>query len=65
MDDWTRCGLRLGTSYSGFGAERISEIVPIEHSVLRQREAEIDQFLARQVREIHGHRVKYSVFSLI
>ncbi len=58
-------GLRLGSSFSGFGASKVTEITSLEAETALEREREIDQFLMRQVREVVGKRVKYIAFSLI
>jgi hypothetical protein len=57
-------GLRLGSSFSGLGETKITEISVLEPAVAVEREKEIDKFLTRQLRDVSGKRIKYSVFSL-
>ncbi len=58
-------GLRLGSSFSGLGRNKLSEVSVLERSVAVDREREIDQYLTRQLREVLGKRIKYGVFSLV
>jgi hypothetical protein len=67
-DRWVvgdRIGLRLGTSFSGMGGSKVSEISILEPLIAADREREVDQYLTRQLRDIQGRRVRYNVFSLM
>ncbi|MCW5982999.1 MAG: hypothetical protein KIT09_33220, partial [Bryobacteraceae bacterium] len=58
-------GLRLGSSFSGLGGAKTSEISILERSRPIEREREIDQYLTRQLRDVTGRRIRYNVFSLL
>jgi hypothetical protein len=55
----------MGSSFSGLGRNKVSEISVLEPSMAVDREREIDQYLTRQLRDVLGKRIKYGVFSLL
>jgi hypothetical protein len=57
-------GLRLGTSFSGLGQRRESEIAELGEEAAREREAIIDRYLALPSRNPAGDRVRCSAFNL-
>lgn len=57
-------GLRLGSSFSGMGAGKTTEISVLQPPIAADREREIDQYLTRQLRDVLGKRIRYQVFSL-
>lgn len=57
-------GIRIGTSVSGLGARRVSEISEMSAAEAHGVEAEIDKYLGRQCRTIAGERATYTVFTL-
>ena len=56
-------GLRLGTSFSSLGADRLSEVSEIDPSRADVIEQQVDRYIARQ-RIIDGARMTYSSFTL-
>jgi hypothetical protein len=58
-------GLRLGTSLSGLGRKRESEITELTEAAAREREAVIDRYLSLTPRNEAGDRIRYyGAFSL-
>jgi hypothetical protein len=57
-------GLRIGTSVSGIGARRTTEISAMTPEAAQQAEAEIDLYLSRQRRVHDGERILYTVFTV-
>ena len=56
-------GLRLGTSFNSLGS-RDSEISFLSSSEVSRIQNTVDRYLAKQVREIDGERVRYESFEL-
>ena len=57
-------GLRVGTSLSGLGARRTSEISEIEEGAAKLFREELEPFVSRQVRSHAGERLKFLMFTL-
>jgi hypothetical protein len=57
-------GLRLGTSFSGLGKVRVSEISYLSDTVALAHQNLLDQYLGSRVRENDGVRIRYFAFSL-
>lgn len=56
-------GLRLGTSFSSLGEERLSEVSEVDTSRVHAIQEQIDRYISRQ-RVIDGARIQYSGFTL-
>jgi NACHT domain len=57
-------GLRLGSSFSGLGVSRVSEISVLSESSAQSRVGVLDEYLACRVRDSDGIRIRYFSFSL-
>jgi len=57
-------GLRLGTSFSGLGKVRVTEISYLTDTVALAHQQLLDQYLGGRVRENDGVRIRYFAFSL-
>lgn len=57
-------GFRMGTSYKSLGVGKDSELSRLTPGEAQTREAEIDRFLVRRLREHDGERLVYSLLSL-
>ena len=57
-------GLRLGTSLSGLGQKKESEITELSEAASWEREAIIDRYLSLAPRNEAGDRIRYGAFSL-
>jgi hypothetical protein len=57
-------GLRLGTSFSGLGKLRVTEISYLSEPVAQAHQKLLDQYLSSRVRENNGVRIRYFAFSL-
>ena len=57
-------GLRLGSSFSGLGMSKTTEISVIDAATAAIREEEINRYLTRQLRYLQDRKVNYSSFSL-
>jgi hypothetical protein len=52
-------GLKLGSSFSGLGRNRVSEITALPDAVAAANDALLDQYLNCRVRDNKGERVRY------
>jgi hypothetical protein len=57
-------GLRIGTSFNSLGITKTSEIEILSKQEAAEREAEIDLYLYRQVREYNREKLQFNLFSL-
>lgn len=57
-------GLRIGTSVSGLGGRRISEIGDLSLSETEEREEIIKRFVIRKERIYQGEKIRYLTFTL-
>lgn len=57
-------GLKLGTSFNSIGTSKISEISIMSKEEAVSKEAEIDAYLYRTIREYNGERLQYQLFTL-
>jgi len=64
---WIVCdgkGLRLGTSFSGLGRKRDSDITELAEAAAREREATLSFYLGLPPRTGNGDRIRYTAFTL-
>lgn len=64
---WIVCdgkGLRLGTSFSGLGRRRESDITELVEAAAREREATLSVYLGLATRTAAGDRIHYTAFTL-
>jgi hypothetical protein len=57
-------GFRMGTSFKSLGIGKDSELSILTPNEAQSREAEIDRFLVRRLREHNGERLAYTLLSL-
>jgi hypothetical protein len=57
-------GLRLGSSFSGIGMSRDSEISPLTEFEQAERLQITDSYITRQKREHRGEKLTYQFFEL-
>jgi hypothetical protein len=57
-------GLRLGSSFSGLGGARLSEISYLSDTVAKSHQSLVERYLTCRVRESDGIRIRYFTFSL-
>jgi hypothetical protein len=64
---WILCdgkGLQLGTSFSGLGRKRESEISEMGEAAARERESTVSFYLGLPFRTAAGDRIRYTAFTL-
>lgn len=57
-------GIRTGSSFRSLGTNKTTEISLLSRHEALEREAEIDRYLHRQIREFSGERLVYEQFTL-
>jgi hypothetical protein len=57
-------GLRLGSSFSGLGGSRLTDISEMKSTVARDHEEQLDLYLSCRMRDNNNERIRYSRFCL-
>lgn len=57
-------GLKIGTSLNSIGTSKVSEISELTEQGRIDKDEQINQIINREMREIDGERLQYSIFNL-